>query len=126
MLPSSPSGGSRLCESGDWVGMIFAQVEPLPYEANFMDLDPDVKDPLGLPVVRVTYSLQDNEVAAQNYILKKLEEIMTRMGATQTWPSYPPGSPCRSTATPMAVPAWATIPRCRSSISTGSPTKRRI
>jgi len=71
--------------------MIFAQVEPLPYEANFMDLDPDVKDPLGLPVVRVTYSLQDNEVAAQNYILKKLEEIMTKMGATQTWPSYPPG-----------------------------------
>jgi gluconate 2-dehydrogenase alpha chain len=93
--PGLPTWGPEykkwLRTNGDSVGMIFAQVEPLPYEANFLDLDPDVKDPLGMPVVRVTYSLQDNEIAAQNYILAKLEEIMTKMGATQTWPSYPPG-----------------------------------
>ncbi|MGH2551497.1 MAG: GMC oxidoreductase, partial [Thermomicrobiales bacterium] len=93
--PGLPAWGAEykkwLRENGDSVGMIFAQVEPLPYEDNFLDLDPDVKDPLGFPVVRVTYSLKDNEIAAQNFILKKLEEIMVKMGATQTWPSFPPG-----------------------------------
>ena len=93
--PGTPGWGSAykqfIHDHGDSVGMVFAQVEPLPYETNFLDLDPEVKDPLGVPVVRVTYNLQANEIAAQKYISGKLDEILKQMGATQTWPSFPPG-----------------------------------
>ncbi len=75
------------------VGSVFAQVEPQPYEAYFMDLDPDKKDPLGLPVIRVTYSLGENEVKAGTYIDGKLEEMLKAAGATETWPGFPAGIP---------------------------------
>jgi gluconate 2-dehydrogenase alpha chain len=98
MVPPSVKGwGSGykkfLHENPSSVGQVFAQVEPQPYESNFLDLDPDVKDPMGVPVLRVTYSLGDNELKAANYLLEKLQAILTQMGATETWPSYPPGLP---------------------------------
>jgi len=95
--PGTPAWGSAykrwLHENGDSVGQVFAHVEPLPYGSNFVDLDPDVKDQMGVPVLRVTYSLDDNEIAAQTYISGKLDEILKKMGATATWPAYPPGLP---------------------------------
>ena len=46
-----------------------------------------------MPVLRVTYSLQKNEINAQEYTSTKINEILTTMGATTTWPAYPPGLP---------------------------------
>ncbi len=58
-----------------------------------MDLDPDKKDALGLPVIRVTYSLGDNEVKAGTYIDEKMDEMLKAAGATETWPGFPAGIP---------------------------------
>lgn len=38
-----------------------AQLPSLPYEANYLDLDPVKKDALGLPLIRITYDGYDNE-----------------------------------------------------------------
>ncbi|HEU0164460.1 MAG TPA: GMC family oxidoreductase, partial [Thermomicrobiales bacterium] len=93
--PSAPTWGAAykkfLHDYGDSSAQVFAQVEPLPYESNFVDLDPKMKDPLGMPVVRVTYSLQQNEIKAQTYISAKINDILKQMGATEFWPSFPVG-----------------------------------
>lgn len=68
------------------------QLEVLPYDANFLDLDPDTTDDLGMPRIRITFDVYDNEKKANTYINKKLEEVMSAMGAKQTW-SYPGPAP---------------------------------
>ena len=91
--PGVPTWGSEykrwISENADSVGNVFAQVEPQPYESNFLDLDEDVTDPSGQPVLRVTYSLGENEKRAGAYLYEKLADIAKEMGATETWPSYP-------------------------------------
>ncbi len=91
--PGVPTWGSEykrwISENADSVGNVFAQVEPQPYESNFLDLDEDVTDPYGQPVLRVTYSLGENEKRAGAYLYEKLADIAKEMGATETWPSYP-------------------------------------
>jgi gluconate 2-dehydrogenase alpha chain len=97
LAPSAPKWGGAykkwVHENADSVGSILAQVEPLAYDAYFMDLDPTKKDPLGVPVLRVTYDFGDNENAATTYLDDKLDEILKAMGATETWPSFPARTP---------------------------------
>ena len=50
-------------ENADSVAGVGAQLEVLSYEGNFLDLDPAVRDPLGRPVIRVTFDSSDNESA---------------------------------------------------------------
>ncbi len=64
------------------------QLEVLPYDANFLDLDPDKKDEIGMPIVRLTFNLMENEKKANLYLNPKLEAVLKGMGASQTW-SYP-------------------------------------
>jgi gluconate 2-dehydrogenase alpha chain len=64
------------------------QLEVLPYDANFLDLDPDTTDDLGMPRIRITFDLYDNEKKANAYINPKLEEVLKGMGADKVW-SYP-------------------------------------
>ena len=63
------------------------QPEALPYESNYLDLDPVHRDRsgLGLPVLRVTYDLQPNEHRLADFMESKSEEILRAMGATKTW-----------------------------------------
>lgn len=63
------------------------QPEALSYHANFLDLDPTHRDRsgLGLPVLRVTYDLHENERRIAEYMEGKSEEILRAMGATKTW-----------------------------------------
>lgn len=65
----------------------FSQSECLPYESNFLDLDPVKKDPYGIPVVRVTFSLGRNEVALGKFIAEKNAAWLQAAGAdpTQIW-----------------------------------------
>lgn len=97
LAPGTPAWGAAykkyIHDNADSAGQIFAQVEPQPYEQNFLDLDPDVKDPLGVPVLRVTYSLGDNEIKAATHINGKIVEMLKAAGATETWPSYPADLP---------------------------------
>jgi choline dehydrogenase-like flavoprotein len=48
---------------------------------------------MGVPVVRVTYSLGENEINAAMYINERIVEMLEAAGATETWPSYPPDLP---------------------------------
>jgi len=72
------------------VGSMYSQLETLPYENNYLDLDPLKTDPFGEPVIRVTYDFYDNEKRAGAYIGGHLQRILRAMGATQTWLSMPP------------------------------------
>jgi gluconate 2-dehydrogenase alpha chain len=77
-----------LKESMNSVVGFTTQLEVLPYDANFLDLDPTAKDDLGMPIIRLTFNLYDNEKTANKYINGQLEEALKSMGASQVW-SYP-------------------------------------
>ena len=94
LAPGVPGWGSSykkwLHANSNSIGSVTAQTETLPYYHNFVDLDPTVKDPLGVPVLRVTYSWGQNEYKAGNFIIEKMTKIIKEMGATQTWVGLPP------------------------------------
>lgn len=87
--PSVPQWGSEytswLRENANSVQSISIQLETLPYDDNFLDLDPEEVDEDGVPLLRITYDIKDNEKKAWEYIGPKLEEILTARGATETW-----------------------------------------
>jgi gluconate 2-dehydrogenase alpha chain len=61
----TPSWGSEwkkfVMENVDRTNTSYLQKTTLPYDDNFLDLDPAVKDPLGFPVCRITADFKDNE-----------------------------------------------------------------
>lgn len=63
------------------------QPEALSYEDNFLDLDPHHRDRsgVGMPVLRVTYDLHDNERRVADFMAGQSEEILRAMGAAKTW-----------------------------------------
>jgi gluconate 2-dehydrogenase alpha chain len=65
-------------------GSFIAQLPTLPYEANVIDLDPNIKDSRGVPVLRITYNGYDNEKAAGTFLQNKMDEILMQMGASST------------------------------------------
>ena len=69
------------------VADISFNLEMLPYEANFLDLDPTVCDALGRPVVRITFNIYDNEYRAIAFLQQKSAELLRLMGATPVWHS---------------------------------------
>jgi gluconate 2-dehydrogenase alpha chain len=63
-----------------WVG-VYAQCTSLPYENTSLDLDPEVKDPLGDPVCRITSGPKENEVRTRAFVAAKAEEWLRSAGA---------------------------------------------
>ena len=63
------------------------QPDSLSYAANSLDVDPRRRDRsgLGLPLVRITYDMQENEHRLSDWMEGKAEEILREMGATKTW-----------------------------------------
>ena len=61
----APTWGSAwkafIKENADRSNTAYLQKTTLPYEDNYLDLDPSVKDPLGFPVCRITADYKDNE-----------------------------------------------------------------
>jgi gluconate 2-dehydrogenase alpha chain len=55
----------------------------LPYEDNYLDLDPVVKDPLGLPVCRITADYKENERRIATFIQDKMEAWYRAAGADE-------------------------------------------
>lgn len=65
--------------------MLFIDPEILPYAQNRLDLDPDVTDGLGRPVIRITFDIGENEKRMIPYLQDRAEEIAREMGASRIW-----------------------------------------
>jgi gluconate 2-dehydrogenase alpha chain len=89
VAPGVPMWGSAykrwLHENVDSVGGLFGQMETLPHEANFIDLDPVKKDDLGVPVVRLTFNVYENEINMAAYLTEKLSAVHMAAGASEIW-----------------------------------------
>ena len=59
----------------------YLQKTTLPYEDNYLDLDPEVKDPLGYPVCRITADYKENERRLAAFIQDKMEQWYRAAGA---------------------------------------------
>ncbi len=66
-----------------WTGS-YLQKTTLPYEDNYLDLHPTVRDPLGFPVCRITADFKDNEKRAAAFIQEKMVEWFMAAGAVET------------------------------------------
>ncbi len=81
----TPSWGSDwkkfIKENADRSNTAYLQKTTLPYEDNYLDLDPVVKDPLGLPVCRITADFKDNERKIGVFIQDKVEQWYRAAGA---------------------------------------------
>ncbi|MBW2712712.1 MAG: GMC family oxidoreductase [Deltaproteobacteria bacterium] len=65
--------------------------EDLPREENGIDVDPHIKDHLGIPVPRITHSNHPNDIALHHYYEDKMIEIAQAAGAKDTWKIRLPG-----------------------------------
>ena len=68
-------------ENADRSNTAYIQKSTLPYEDNYLDLDPVVKDPLGYPVVRVTAEYKENERRIAAFTQDKMEQWYREAGA---------------------------------------------
>lgn len=68
-------------------GVIRIQPDTLSYTSNFLDLDPVYRDRsgFGMPVMRVTYDMRENEHRLAEWMESKAEEILRAVGAVKTW-----------------------------------------
>ena len=84
----APRWGSQwksfVSENADrWVNS-YLQKTTLPYEDNYLDLHPTVKDPLGDPVIRITADHKDNEKRIAAFVQDKMEQWFLEAGAVAT------------------------------------------
>lgn len=63
------------------------QPDSLPYATDFLDLDPVHTDRsgLGMPLVRITCDLHENERRLADFMETVAEDILDEMGAVRTW-----------------------------------------
>jgi gluconate 2-dehydrogenase alpha chain len=84
----APRWGSQwksfVSENADrWVNS-YLQKTTLPYEDNYLDLHPTMKDPQGDPVVRITADHKDNEKRVAAFAQDKMEQWFREAGAVAT------------------------------------------
>jgi len=78
------SGWKRFIhEHSDRTHGSYIQKTTLPYEDNYLDLDPQVTDPLGRPVIRITGQFKDNERAIAAFMQDRMEEWYREAGAVE-------------------------------------------
>jgi gluconate 2-dehydrogenase alpha chain len=73
-----------ITQNADSWNVSYLQKTTLPYEDNYLDLDPTVKDPLGFPVCRITADYKDNERRVSTFIQDKMVEWYKAAGAIAT------------------------------------------
>jgi gluconate 2-dehydrogenase alpha chain len=83
----APAWGSQwkafIKENADRANSSYIQKTTLPYEDNYLDLDPTVKDPLGFPVCRITAEYKENERAIAAFMQDKMEQWYLAAGAIE-------------------------------------------
>jgi gluconate 2-dehydrogenase alpha chain len=72
-----------IMKNADRTNTSYIQKTTLPYEGNYLDLDPVVKDPLGFPVTRITARYRDNEKRIAAFSQEKMEQWYLEAGATK-------------------------------------------
>jgi gluconate 2-dehydrogenase alpha chain len=82
---------SFIKENADRWNLAYIQKSTLPYEENYLDLDPTVKDALGQPVCRITADFKENEKKIGAFMQDKMEQWFMEAGATQV-EKGPPGT----------------------------------
>ena len=60
-------------------------ISSIPVESNRVDLDPDIKDPWGLPAMRITQKSHDNDLKAIKFFIDRSVEVLKAAGATEVW-----------------------------------------
>src|SRR5204863_9951615 len=68
-------------DNADRTNTAYIQKTTLPYEDNYLDLDPAVKDPLGYPVCRITAEYKENERKIAAFTQDKMEQWYREAGA---------------------------------------------
>jgi gluconate 2-dehydrogenase alpha chain len=68
-------------ENADRTNTAYLQKTTLPYEDNYLDLDPNVKDAYGIPVIRITGEYKENEKNIALFIHEKMEQWYRAAGA---------------------------------------------
>ena len=85
--PGGPTWGSvwkkNLINAVDRTNGAYMQRSTLPYEGNYLDLDPTTKDPMGNPVIRITASFRENEERISLFVGEKMREWYMAAGASQ-------------------------------------------
>lgn len=68
----------------DWDSLvnIGLQGESLPYEDQFLDLDPTYRDRFGFPLLRITFDWHENDYNLVRHLSQKMRQIIEAMGAT--------------------------------------------
>jgi gluconate 2-dehydrogenase alpha chain len=79
-------------ENADRTNNAYIQKTTLPYEDNYLDLDPEVKDPLGFPVIRITAEFKENEKKIAAFTQEKMEQWYKAAGAVSVTRQGAPGS----------------------------------
>jgi gluconate 2-dehydrogenase alpha chain len=74
---------SFIMKNADRTNTAYIQKTTLPYESNFLDLDPVVKDSIGLPVTRITAHYHENEKRIAAYAQDKMEQWYKEAGAIE-------------------------------------------
>jgi len=74
----------------------YLQTSTFPYDTTFLDLDSELRDPLGDPVCRITSSIKPNEQRAVAFALTKMDEWFRAAGAVDVV-KRPPALPLVST-----------------------------
>jgi choline dehydrogenase-like flavoprotein len=59
--------------------------EAIPLESNKCEIDPDVVDKYGIPVLKFDVKWTDNEIKQAKHMKETFQEIMHAMGAIPTW-----------------------------------------
>jgi gluconate 2-dehydrogenase alpha chain len=81
----APRWGSQwkafIKENADRSNAAYIQKTTLPYEDNYLDLDPVVKDALGYPVCRITAEYKENERKISAFTQDKMERWYREAGA---------------------------------------------
>lgn len=78
-----------IMKNADRTNSSYIQKTTLPYDTNYLDLDPVVKDPLGLPVTRITGHYRENEKRIVEYSQAKMEQWYLEAGAIDIVKSGP-------------------------------------
>ncbi|MFN2457436.1 MAG: GMC oxidoreductase [Chitinophagaceae bacterium] len=69
---------------GAGVGMA-GRGEAIPIESNYCEIDPNVVDKYGIPVLRFNVKWTDHEVKQAKHMKETFKEVMHGMGAIVTW-----------------------------------------
>ena len=86
--PGTPTWGSAwkraTADTYQKVTTVNAAGSVMSYRDCYLDLDPTYKDPLGRPLLRMTFDFQDNERKMARWMAEHCVDIAKTMGAKQT------------------------------------------